>query len=86
MSHRKVYAEFFTNNSGKEYRKKTLLHFGNSTNLIGSAVLTNPGSAKLIGEPNSEFIKSFYDDNHHIKNTDTNIWKTFSPDSTMLQL
>lgn len=82
----RVYAEYFINNNGKEYRKKTLLHFGNSTNLIGSAVLINPGSAKPIGDPDSEFIKSFYDENHHIKNIDTNIWKAFSPDSTMGQL
>ncbi|MBX3007681.1 MAG: hypothetical protein KF816_06590 [Melioribacteraceae bacterium] len=82
----RVYAEYFTSDNGNEYRKKTLLHFGKSTNLIGSAVLINPGSAKPNGEPNAEFINSFYYENHHIKSIDTNIWKTFSPDSTMGQL
>ena len=82
----KVYAEYFNESNGKEYRKKTLLHFGTSTNLIGSAVLMNPGSAKLIGEPNSEIIKSFYAENHHIGNVNTDNWRTFWPDSTMGQL
>ena len=82
----KVYAEYLTNKDSREYRKKTLLCFGNSTDLIGSAVLINPGSAKAGGEPDSEFIKSFYDENHHIKDLDTNSWKAFSPDSTMRQL
>ena len=82
----KVYAEYFKETDGKDYRKKTLLHFGNSTNLIGSAVLMNPGSAKPIAEPDSEFIKSFYNENHFITKLDSNNWKTFSPDSTMEQL
>lgn len=82
----KVYAEYFTESDGKEYRKKTLLHFGNGVNLIGSAVLMNPGSAKPIGEPDFEFIKSFYEKNHDIKLIDTNNWKKFNPDSTMGQL
>jgi len=82
----KVYAEYFSESNGNEYRKKTLLHFGQSTNLIGSAVLMNPGSAKPSGAPDSEFIKLFYERNHEIKHLDTVNWKTFNPDSTMVQL
>jgi len=82
----RVYAEYFKESDGKEYRKKTLLHFGNSTELIGSAVLINPGSAKPIGEPDSEFIKSFYGVNHPTSKIDIDNWKTFSKDPTMDQL
>lgn len=82
----RVFAEYFKESDGIEYRKKTLLHFGNSTELIGSAVLINPGSAKPIGEPDSEFIKSFYDINHPTSKIDISNWKTFSQDSTMGQL
>jgi len=82
----KVYAEYFKESNGKEYRKKTLLHFGEGTNLLGSAVLMNPGSAKPIGEPDSKFLKSFYGENHQITELDLKNWKTFSPDSTMGQL
>lgn len=82
----KVYAEYFKLDNGQEYRKKTLLHFGNGTNLIGSAVLMNPGSAKQKGEPDLKFIKSFYGENHQIKEMDLKNWKLFSPDSTMGQL
>lgn len=82
----RVYAEYFIESDGKEYRKKTLLHFGNSTELIGSAVLINPGSAKPIGGPNVNFIKSFYDLNHPTTKIDIDKWKTFSKDRTMEQL
>ncbi|HEY3372077.1 MAG TPA: hypothetical protein VGK10_14575 [Prolixibacteraceae bacterium] len=82
----RVYAEYFKESGGKEYRKKTLLHFGNSTELIGSAVLINPGSAKPIGEPDTEFIKSFYSINHPTSKIDIDNWKTFSKDPTMDQL
>ena len=82
----KVYADYFKESNCKEYRKKTLLHFGEGTNLLGSAVLMNPGSAKPIGEPDSKFLKSFYGENHQITELDLKNWKTFSPDSTMGQL
>ena len=56
----RVFAEFFIGDDGKEYRRKTLLHFGTSVELIGSAVLMNPGGAKVIGDPDNEFLKRFY--------------------------
>lgn len=83
-----VFAEFFQMPDGKSYRKKTLLKFGESTDLIGSAVLMNPGSASQNKEEymNKEFIKSFFSDNHKIENINLNDWFKFKPDSTMIQL
>ena len=58
----RVFAEYI-NHQGLEYRRRTLIQYGDSLNLIGSAVLKNPGSAlperpvtsqELIG------INSFY--------------------------
>lgn len=40
----KVYAEYFEED-GLLYRRNTLLQFGDSWDLIGSAVLANPGCA-----------------------------------------
>ncbi len=45
----KVYARYFTENN-INYRRNTLLQFGNCWNLIGSIILINPGSAKPISE------------------------------------
>jgi hypothetical protein len=56
-----VFAEFLRE-SIHEYRKITLLQFGDRRDLIGSAVLKNPGSARLECEvADEEFaqIKSF---------------------------
>lgn len=84
----KVYAEYFEEPNGN-YRKKTLLCFGDSTNLLGSAVLMNPGSAKIIGELDdidNKFIKSFYCENHKINNMNLKNWKIFRQDPTMNRL
>lgn len=81
-----VYAEYYKLDNGQEYRKKTLLRFGNDTKLIGSAVLMNPGSAERKGEPDSKFIESFYSENHQIKEMDLENWERFDADSTMRQL
>lgn len=82
----KVYAEYFNIEDGNAFRRKTLLQFGESTDLIGSAVLINPGSAKPIEKGNHEFIESFYWKNHNIETEDHSIWKRFKPDPTMEQL
>lgn len=51
----KVYARFHTDEkSGLTYRTNTILQFGNSWNIIGAAVLTNPGSAIIAEEKVSE--------------------------------
>jgi len=84
----KVYAEFLIKN-GVEYRRKTLLQFGGSTKLIGSAVLMNPGSSKNTGKTaNSELIKSFFKDNHNreLSNSEISEWYDYTDDSTMRQL
>ncbi|MBT0881935.1 hypothetical protein [Campylobacter sp. 2018MI13] len=79
----KVYAQFF-NDNGNEFRLNTLLCFGTSSELIGSIVMLNPGSAT----PNDnvadlEKISNFYKDKKQI---DLGNWKFFSPDSTMRQV
>lgn len=82
----RVFAEYLIGDDGKEYRRKTLLQFGDSVKLIGSAVLMNPGSAKVIGVADNEFIKKFYSDNHNISNIDITNWRAYKADSTMYQV
>ena len=79
----KVYAEFIQENN-ISYRRKTLLQFGESINLIGSAVLMNPGSAKPKSKNiNIDIIKNFYKENHNNKIELKDSWYSFSNDSTM---
>jgi len=83
----KVYAEYFIEANGKEFRRKTLLCFGNSAKLIGSAVLMNPGSANPEkDDPDINLISSFYNQNHSLANINPKNWKKFRCDSTMQQL
>tara|TARA_Y100000815_G_C13247219_1_gene464098 strand:+ start:450 stop:1079 length:630 start_codon:yes stop_codon:yes gene_type:complete len=82
----KVYAEYFNKEDGNAYRRKTLLQFGESTDLIGSAVLINPGSAQPIGNANLDLIQAFYSKNHNLELGDLSLWKSFNPDPTMGQL
>ncbi|MDI9882737.1 hypothetical protein [Flectobacillus longus] len=77
----KVFAEFFIED-GKEYRRTTLLQFGESIDLIGSAVLMNPGSAKAFGDPDEAFLSSFFSKTHNCE-IDLSKWKAFSSDATM---
>lgn len=81
-----VHAEYFRINEATSVRGKTLLHFGKSTNIIGSAVLINPGSAAPIGPANMELINAFFTKNHPKEVIATGIWQKFRPDATMLQL
>lgn len=77
----KVFAEFLEEN-GKTYRKKTLLQFGDSTDLIGSAVLMNPGSATYRSEPcDINVIKEFYLKEHGMSISDS--WFNCTADPTM---
>ncbi len=81
----KSFAEYFEEN-GLFFRKNTLLQFGDSWDLIGSAVLANPGSAEPILKISQEVsarVSEFYGryrggDSFHAEN-----WFEFSPDSTM---
>lgn len=82
-----IFAEYVKLSNGKEFRKKTLLQFGDSTKLIGSAILINPGSSNPIDKIDKHVttIKSFYLENHKINLTESEIdsWKVFNIDSTM---
>ncbi len=81
----KVFAEYFEDN-GILYRKSTLLQFGESWNLIGSAVLANPGSAEPVSQLNVDatvLIKDFYKNYRQGDIFKQTNWHEFSPDSTM---
>lgn len=65
------------------------MKFGDSTELIGSAILINPGSAQPIKEKQviHEFISVFFKKNHNMNTLgDIEEWKEYSTDSTMRQL
>jgi len=83
----KVFAEYIQKNNRK-YRKKTLLQFGDSINLIGSAVLVNPGSAIPIKNNNFnvKVIREFYSEIHKIRIENMDIWYQFTTDVTMRYL
>jgi hypothetical protein len=86
----KVYAQLIKDeNTNIRFRKNTLLQFGESNRLIGSAVLVNPGSAmpKTEGIVDLKFIKTFYEQNHNIAiKDDTSLWHEYTVDATMGQL
>ena len=43
----KVFAHYYdSDETGNNYRWRTLLHFGTSWDIIGSVVMKNPGSAE----------------------------------------
>jgi hypothetical protein len=51
MKNRKVFARFFTDPASNiTYRLNTVLQFGNCWDIIGSAILLNPGSATISSE------------------------------------
>lgn len=81
----KVFAEHILE-STLEYRRKTLLQLGQSTELIGSAILMNPGSAKPIGKADIALVNSFYSKLNIDEKPNTPLWKEFNVDSTMIQL
>ena len=79
----KVYAELILENN-ITYRRKTLLQFGESNNLIGSAVLMNLGSAKPLNyKIDLNIIENFYKENHINEIVSKELWFPFSDDSTM---
>jgi hypothetical protein len=81
----KSYAEYFEEND-VFYRRNTLLQFGHSWDLIGSAVLANPGSAEPISNISSKplaLISKFYEEFRCSEKIQPNNWHEFSPDSTM---
>lgn len=75
-----VYARYFSE-SGLNFRLDTVLQFGDSWDVIGAAVLINPGSARPIAEVN-------HDTTEHLSaiTGQSDNWQQFSPDATMGQL
>lgn len=81
----KIYAEYYTEN-GLEFRRNTLLQFGDSWELIGNIVLANPGSAEPISKPDGEaisHISSFFETYREANQFKEENWKQFSADTTM---
>jgi len=76
----KVYARFFSEDV-LNFRQNTVLQFGDSWDIIGAAVLINPGSAKPIG-------KVHQDELMHLEalTSKSDCWDLFSADPTMNQL
>ena len=77
----KVYARYFSQN-GLNLRTNTILQFGESFDIIGAAVLINPGSAKPLNKP-------LYQEQLHLLSSITgkfDHWQEFSIDSTMRHL
>lgn len=83
----KVFAEFIKENE-QEYRRNTILQFGDSWDLIGSVVLVNPGSAYPKGEiEDIDFEKlSRFFSNYHQTNIIRDTWHVFNADPTMGQI
>lgn len=78
----KVYARYFEENE-LEFRRDTILQFGDSWNLIGSVILINPGSAAPRNTPiQSDVLEHLF--TFQANNSDS--WREFSPDSTMWQI
>ncbi|EAH4617586.1 TPA: hypothetical protein SBE77_000798 [Campylobacter jejuni] len=82
-----VYARYF-DTQDYSFRMDTLLCFGQSAELLGSAVLLNPGSSKCKEESLTcdelNKIREFYKDKKDVGDFDS--WKKFSPDSTMREI
>jgi hypothetical protein len=84
MNEMKVYAKYYPpDKHGYRYRKSTLLQFGDSWELIGSAVLINPGSSEP--KPNTTIAEDVlheickFTNNHE----DSEAWHEFKDDPTM---
>jgi len=81
----RIYAEYIED-SGLCFRRNTLLQFGDSWDLVGNAVLANPGSAEPIRDISDEVgvhITQFYDEYRGAQSLELDHWREFSPDSTM---
>ena len=78
----KVFAHYFkSEETGNDYRWRTLLQFGSSWNVIGSVVMKNPGSTaplKVVEEG---------DTINHLQSFDVdNTWYAFRADTTIRML
>lgn len=81
----KVFAQLNQEN-GFEYRSNTILQFGNSSKLIGSCVLANPGSSspiQAITSNDENRLRQFYRVYRQPEVFSNKDWYEFKPDSTM---
>lgn len=76
----KVFARYFSDKQ-MNFRRDTMLQFGDSFEVIGAAVLINPGSARPVSTVWEEDLRHL----RHISGKDDS-WNEFAPDSTMRQL
>lgn len=76
----KVYAGYFSDGL-LNFRLNTVLRFGDSWNVIGAAVLINPGSSKPMGDIDSDTFERLSAITGHADG-----WKEFSADVTMRQV
>ena len=75
-----VYAEYFSEN-GVDYRTTTIIQIGDSWELLGSAILKNPGSAiPLDDEIDNETFEKI---SGICQNSNYKHWKKFKVDPTM---
>ena len=56
----RCFAKWYQDSDGNVYRNGTLLHFGNSWQLLGSVILLNPGSTKLLDTKPMDALLSKY--------------------------
>lgn len=79
MTNRKVFARFYTDTTtGITYRLNTILQFGNSWKIIGSAILLNPGSATSSELPCEEDLSQL-----NILTGEKDGWKIVNSDPTI---
>lgn len=76
----KVFARYFSEND-LNFRCNTVLQFGDSWDVIGAAVLINPGSAKPVGDVDACTLEKLAS-----ITGETTEWHSFTVDSTMRQL
>lgn len=76
----KVYARYFSDKD-LNFRLDTILQFGSSWDVVGAAVLINPGSACPIAEIDCKTTAHLSSIAGH-----ADCWKEFSADATMRQL
>lgn len=78
----RVYARYFSDEARHlNFRRDTVLQFGDSWDTIGAAVLVNPGSAFPIGVPDDLTVRCL-----SALTGQEDSWQQFSPDPTMRQL
>ena len=84
----RVYARYFERD-GIEYRRDTLLQFGNSWELIGNIVLANPGSAaptRRITGDERKLVETFWGEYRKTQYFDPSDWFVFDADPTMQRI